>query len=289
MIKTMVVPVTGDGTDEAAVRTAVAVARLFGAHLEFLLTRVDVMAVVTAAGGSEFGAGLAIPELLADLEKQDQERATRMRRFFEKLCTREGIPVVDGPPGPHGISAAWREEKGDEWSIVVRRTRLSDLLVIRAAREGKGPAPQTIEAVLIGGGRPVLLVPPNAPASPLRTIVVAWKDTPEAARALTAAMPFLAEADKIIALTVGESEEDDLASLTAVAEYLRWHRFEVESRRVASDSGSAPQALMRVARDAKADLIVMGGYGHSRVREIVFGGFTQHMLESAELPVLLFH
>ena len=289
MIKSILVPVMGDGGDEAAVRTAVAVGRLFGAHLEFLLPRLDLMAVVAAAAGSEFGSGLAMPELLTDLEKEDQERAARTRRFFEEFCAREQIPILDGPPAPHGISAAWREEKGDEWSIVVRRTRFNDLLVIRAAREGKGPAPQTVEAALMAGGRPVLLAPPNGPASPSRTIVVAWKNTSEAARALTAAMPFLAEADKIIVVTVGESQADDLASLTAIAEYLRWHRFEVESRRITSDSGSAPQALLRVARDAQADLIVMGGYGHSRVREMVFGGFTRHMLAGAELPVLLFH
>jgi nucleotide-binding universal stress UspA family protein len=102
-------------------------------------------------------------------------------------------------------------------------------------------------------------------------------------------MPFLTRADRIVVASVCEAEGQDSTSAQTLAEQLRWHRLDAEARYVAPNRGSAPQALVQLARELEAELIVMGGYGHSRVREFMFGGFTRYVLEESDLSVLMVH
>lgn len=288
MIRTVLVPVSGDRTDDDAHWCALTVGRLFGTHLDFLFVRADPSVALMAASG-DIAGGPAFSELLVDREREDQERAERARRAFENFCARERIDIVGGPPGPHGVSAAWQEEKGDEAALVTWRARFNDLLVASRPGEEEGLSPETAEAALMASGRPILLAPSGRVTSLTRTIIIAWKDTAEAARAVTAAMPLLKRADRIVVASVREADGQDNASAQTLAEQLRWHHLDAEARSVAPDLGSAPQSLVQLARDLKAELIVMGGYGHSRVREVIFGGFTRHMLERSNLPVLMAH
>jgi nucleotide-binding universal stress UspA family protein len=287
MIRTILVPVMADGTDDATFWTALVVARQCEAHLEFLLVRTDPQGVLVATGGE--GIGWASSSLLSDLENDDRERAERARRFCQNFCDREQILVADNPPGPHGMSAAWREEKGDEAQQVMRDARFNDLVIISPPRQEQGLDADALGTILIGSGRPVLLAPTRRPASLTRTVVIAWKETPEAARAVMAAMPFLEKADKVIVLSVGETDAETAESAEKLAQQLRWHRLDVEARCLAPVKGSAAETLVRAALDAKADLLVMGGYGRNRMRELIFGGFTQHVLNGIELPVMLCH
>jgi nucleotide-binding universal stress UspA family protein len=121
------------------------------------------------------------------------------------------------------------------------------------------------------------------------TVVIAWKSTPEAGRAVTAAMPFLALARHIIIMTVAEGEnaieEEGAARLMA---NLCWDGFSASVRRLQPGAQGAAETLLAAARE-QAALLVMGGYGHSRVREWIFGGFTQRILRAAEIPVLIAH
>ena len=129
-----------------------------------------------------------------------------------------------------------------------------------------------------------------APASALPdTVVIAWKPTPEAARAVTAAMPFLSMAREIVIMTVAENEttiqEEGADRLMA---NLRWDGFAASVRRLKPGPPGAAETSLAAARE-QAALLVMGGYGHSRLREWIFGGFTQRVLRSAEVPVLIAH
>jgi len=146
-----------------------------------------------------------------------------------------------------------------------------------------------LEAALINSGRP-LLIPPSAPISALPdTVVIAWKSTPETARAVTAAMPFLSLVKQMVIMTVAEDEttikEEEAARLIA---NLRWDGFIASVRRLEPGAQGAAETLLAAARELGA-LLVMGGYGHSRLREWIFGGFTQRILRSAEIPVLIAH
>jgi nucleotide-binding universal stress UspA family protein len=289
MIKTILVPVVGHSTDAPVYGTALVAGRLLGAHLEFLFVGPEPSEFLGLSKRGDFAPGPALPESLFDVEKAEEARLTDAHRFFKNFCERERIAIQNTPPGPHAISAEWRHEQGDQISHVVRRTRFNDLLVTRPTQDGMGSAAEIMEAALTQGGRPILLAPLRAPDILSQTVVIAWKETPEAARAVTAAMPFLDQTDKVVVLSVNEGDQPNVESAKDIAQQFRWHRFDVEARCLAPVGGSAAQTLIDAARELKASLLVMGAYGHSRVREIIFGGFTRHVLRGVELPVLLIH
>ena len=132
------------------------------------------------------------------------------------------------------------------------------------------------------------------PAKLGRNIVVAWNGTPESAHALAAAMPLLAQADTVSVLShhpgsnghVGATDETDVHGLIA---YLGWHGIAARIPPQAPEGHHVGQALVAGAVAASADLLVMGAYGHSRLREMVFGGATRHVVEDGTLPTLLMH
>lgn len=281
MIKTILVAASGHEAD-ATLRAALPAAQLFAAHLDFFHLRYDVASLVGAAG---MYPSFMPPSILADWEAQGEAAAIRTRQDFENFCKREQIRVSEAPQSDRVVSAAWRDGNEEE---LVSAARCHDLAVLTAAGEEFGPMPSLAELVLIGSGRPVLAVPARWAGTLDGTVVVAWKDSAEAARAITAAMPFLHKARKIIVVTVAEPgvRERSFAELVA---NLKWHGLPAISRRIESQSEPTPDVLFDVAIEEGAALMVMGGYGHSRARELVLGGFTRYALRQAGLPVFLAH
>ena len=150
-------------------------------------------------------------------------------------------------------------------------------------------AAETLEAALMDTGKPLLIAPATAPASLGKRIVIAWKDTPEAARAVSCALPFIGQADQVTIVTVLDDADAKDESGSRLQRALRWHNKAVEVRTLLRGSASAADVLHREAEALGADLLVMGGYSHSRLREVVFGGFTRRTLGSAGIPVLMAH
>lgn len=147
-----------------------------------------------------------------------------------------------------------------------------------------------IEAALFGSGRPVVVVPyiHKAPFS-LKTVLVAWDGSTVAARAIGDAMPFLEDAETVQVVTIDDARhgEPDLPSL-AITRHLARHGIKAELKTL-SNAGDVASTLLSHAADSSADLLVMGGYGHSRFREFVLGGATRGILEAMTLPVLMSH
>jgi nucleotide-binding universal stress UspA family protein len=134
-----------------------------------------------------------------------------------------------------------------------------------------------------------VLIPAAIPLAGLpETIVVAWKAAPEAARAVTAAMPLLSAAKQILIVTVAEEQGLSDEEGARLATSLRWHGLNASARHLQPDTGGAANTLLAAAREHRA-WIVMGAYGRSRLREWIFGGFTRHVLRGAEIPVLMMH
>jgi nucleotide-binding universal stress UspA family protein len=287
MIKTILVPATGSDSDTAVFASALAVARAFAAHLEFLHVRPDAEAMAVAMA-SDGGGATMVGGLIDRLEEEADEREEKANRLFQSFCEREGLALRDAPPGPQGPSARWLREIGAEPYWVAEHGRAADLLVIGRPGEDEGVSLDTIEGALIDSGRP-LLIPPTAPLTALpETVAIAWKATPQAARALTAASPFLSMAKQIVVLTVVEDQrtpEDDADRLMTG---LRWHGVPVSVRHLQPDRHNAADTLLSAVAEHAA-LLVMGGYGHSRLREWIFGGFTLSVLRGAEVPVLMAH
>ena len=289
MIKSILVPATGSDSDNAVFASALAIARAFDAHLDFLHVRVDPAAV--AATMAMDGAGSVLVTGLVDkIEEEANRRGGTARQLLQRFCEREQLALANAPksgarPAP---SANWLQEVGDEAHWVTEYGRSADLLVIGRPRSDQGVAIDTIERALLNSGRP-LLIPPATPLAAFpETVVIAWKAAPEAARAVTAAMPVLHIAKQILIVTVAEEHglsDDESARLMTT---LHWHGLSASTRHLQPGQAGAAGALLAAAGELGA-LIVMGAYGHSRVREWIFGGFTEHVLRGAEVPVLMMH
>ena len=281
MIKNILVPLTGFECDAAALEAAYLVGSPFAAKIEGLRIEPDPMQIVAQAAVGQFGSSMGNVELIHALEKLGKERTARAERTFGDFVKRHAA-----------ISASMQAEEGNPLAGTTREARYADLVVMGRAPKNSELATLDIGSLLVGCGRPVLLASDKPAESVGSTIAIAWKETAEAARAVTAAMPILAKAKKIVVLTASESSADEDAEMHP-AEYLTRqlaaHGFKAEAREVEPGKRSAADALIAAAHEAGADLLVMGAYSHSRFRELVFGGFTRQILHACDLPVLMLH
>jgi nucleotide-binding universal stress UspA family protein len=149
--------------------------------------------------------------------------------------------------------------------------------------------PDFLALVLLGCGRPVLIAGSTPPSTVTGTIMVCWKESADAARAVTAATPFLTRAERVVFVTVAERNGDTLAAIDDVMRQFSWYGIPAEVKVIAPDGHPVQELLAQAARTCGADLIVSGAYGHSRLREAVFGGCTQSFIRHSDRPVLLMH
>jgi nucleotide-binding universal stress UspA family protein len=288
MFKYILVPATGADTDAVVFSTALAVARLSGSHLEFLHVRLDAQRALTAMATADMGGGVGFDGLLESLEQDAAARQKKAELAFRDFCEREKLSV-SSDLSTYLPSAEWRMEVGDEPAWLAEHGRTADLLVVGRAREGEPVAMDILEACLMATGRPVLIATDVAPRHLSGTVAIAWKNKSEAARAVAAARPFVEMADKVVVLSVDEGGETDEVSCERLRYALSWHNPASTVQRLMRDGRAPAETLLAAARAAGADLLVMGGYGHSRMREVIFGGFTRHMLSGADLPILMVH
>ena len=289
MIKTIFTPMDGAGS-KPALAASLAVARLFDGHIECLHTRLDVAEIVAGTSTYYMGTPVMLTPLYEAFQKEDEVQAKHARALFEQWRKDADIPESNTPPGTHGVSCQWSETTGDTRRRVVARARFSDLTVLDSSRMDS--APDLTGALLSGSGRPLLLAPEKMPEQFLHTVVIAWKETAEAARAVTAAMPFLAKARRIVVVSADEEGRKSLDCVECTDKLVRefeWHSFKVEGRFVQPGGRSVAKTILDTAHELKAGLVVMGGYSHSRAREFIFGGVTQEMLNRVKLPVLMAH
>jgi len=288
MIKTILVPSTGDTSDIGCFDAALTIARTFVAHIDVLHVRLDPTEVLLAMP-PEPGAVPVSQDLMAQLEQDAAQREKTAREMFQDFCAREKLQMLDHPqPGGAAASAQWHVEKGNNASTIASFGRTADLIVAGRGDGHEVTNRSVLEAALLDTGRPLLVSSHRASSNLVGgTVAIAWKDTAQAARAVAAAMPFLALAKEIFVITVAERDEPD-ASADRMARTLAWHGFRASTWVLHPAGEDAVDTLLAATREMAA-LLVMGGYGHSRMREWIFGGFTQRVLEGASLPVLLAH
>ncbi|MBY0253979.1 universal stress protein [Methylobacterium sp. 092160098-2] len=186
------------------------------------------------------------------------------------------------------IRTGWRAGEAGAEAFLVRQGRGADLIVVgrgapHAAHDAMMPDPG---AVLMEMGRPVLVVPPEVDRLNAARIVIAWKDVPEARRAVSAALPFIGRADKVFVTAASEARFEGAEE---VSDLLCRHGAHVTTNLLDAPAGEVADAILRFARREDADLIVMGGYGHSRLQEWLFGGVTRDILRSSSLCCLMSH
>jgi len=289
MFRYILVPATGAQTDEAVFRTALAMARPSAAHLGFLHVRLDMQHTAFGIAGGELG-GSGYGRVIDSVQDEVEARQGRAHAAVAAFCAREQVKL-EGSPVAGAPSAEWFVEAGDEPQCLAAHGRTADLTVLGRARDGEKVALHLLETVLLESGRPLLIAPETVPATIGRRIAIAWKDAAEAARAVAAAVPLLAGAETVTILAVQESSDTngDSDSGKRLRNALRWHNPSTTLRVLPRTSHDPVEALLSVVETDGADLLVMGGYSHSRMREAMFGGFTRRVLLAAELPVLMAH
>jgi nucleotide-binding universal stress UspA family protein len=194
------------------------------------------------------------------------------------------------------VRSDWQELRGEPVTeTFVRRALTADLMVLgqRDPLDASGfDVPGDFaEAALLGSGKPALIVPiAGAPSAALDTVLVAWRFTREAANALATAVPVLRRATQVHLVCAAEEGGGDPApGMSAVRNFLLTHGIRRVKEHASLQARHPGQALLSLARDVAADLIVMGCYGHSRARELVLGGVTRTVLESSTLPIWMAH
>jgi nucleotide-binding universal stress UspA family protein len=289
MIRTIFVPASGSSTDEPVFTTALTAARALAAHVDFYHVRLSAAQAAARAPRVDLCAGAALPVALQVLSENTEHLSEVARAHVTAFCDRHDIAVREVPGSAPSVSASFLEEQDFAHDRIVFHARHSDLVVLGRPSHIDYMPSSLIEDILMECGRPILIAPDYSPKTLTGTVVVGWKETPHCARALSAAYPLLAQAQKIILLNLTEGGAGIRASLEHLAQCLKWHGMRVETHSVASSARTLTYEISRAADDLHADLLVVGGFGHRRLRETLFGGVTQSLLKHAGMPVFMMH
>lgn len=274
--------------DERRLRLAVAIAQQSKGHLVgiygFELPRDPVPSLVSAEVYAENHAFRSSYERERDAAFAMAEQTESAFRATAKRA---------------GLTADWRmspDKPTDLIGLVTAQAHYADLVVLGQADPAHPLFDKLAtlpETVMVDCGRPVLIVPAAGGADTVgKRVLIAWNDSREAARAVGDALPLLQAAQAVTVLTIGPvrdfADGDDQAGLNLV-QHLARHDIRAEAAHIPSGLGATGDLIVSRAEELGCDLLVMGGYGHSRTRELILGGVTRDVLQHMTLPVLMSH
>ena len=287
-IKRILVPLPGSAGHTGQIETALSAAKALGAHVQALF--ISEPPPVTRGGltVTEMGRTATVP---VNWHAEERERTTRdAREVFAQACAVVGIPMLsanDEPDSP--LAASWREAEGSYVKIAVQRAAAFDLMVAASATVMESLM-AIAEQSLLQTRRPVLLAPARLQSDLTHSVMIAWDESPECWHAVSAAIPFMQLAKSVRVISVDRDASNRQASQAEVLAYLRCHGIGATAQVVAPELRSVGDTLLAAAAEHEAGLLIMGAYSHSRLREMLLGGATRHILKNASArPVLLAH
>ncbi|KAB7739923.1 universal stress protein [Parvibaculum sedimenti] len=284
-VRKILVPLSGVSVEAPVIGTALAAARKFGAQVVGLFVRPDPTEALPYLGDGV--SGQVIEQLMTAAKEASDLSSSKAREAFANAAQTAGVPLVQEGGAGTLPSARFLDVTGHRDDVVAAHAQLSDIIVFGEATSGVAGG-STLEAAMMSAGRPVLIAPKTAVPAIGCTVAIGWDDSPVAAHAVTAAMPFLDEAKKVIIFSIGRKELDP-APASMLADYLALHGVVADIHLVEAQGQPIGSVLLSNAEKAGADLLVVGGYGHSRLREFILGGATQHIRSHATIPVLMAH
>jgi nucleotide-binding universal stress UspA family protein len=278
-MKSILVPTEQHALLPSILQSALLLARKFDSYMEgFALFPAMVELYALDSG---------VPLPIEEVRDHDAEMAKQARRTFETFMEGHGVPRAERNSA---LSFGWLDAAPDGDPFVGSYGRVFDVIVL--GRPGPSrwsrPSMTTIEAGLFDSGRPVLIAPPSPPQRIGDNILIAWNGSTEQARTTALAMPLLKQATQVVVLTVqggtvpGPSGEE-------LARYLDRNGVASEPITVQPGSRSTGEAILAQAAALQSDLLIKGAYTQSRLRQMIFGGATRHILANASLPVLMAH
>jgi len=276
--------VIGDGNAGPVLEAALMVARRFNSHIVGLHSLTTEYAVVF---GGEMGFSIS-SEVDRTLEREGHERRDQARQLFRDFMNAQGVPVGVPSPGHAGPSASWREEDGRQNAIVGMSGRIYDLIVVEQPEKLASIAEATLEDALFESGRPVMMVPKASGPHLGDTIAIAWNGSTETGTTVALSMPFLKQAKHIVVVSVGPQHMPEPGPTgEELVRNLETHGFSVSMRTAVGRQKPQGESFMREALAAGADLMLKGAYTQSRIRQMIFGGATRHIIMESPIPVIM--
>ena len=277
-MKTILVPVEQHDLIRPTLQTALLLAKSFDSYVEgFALFPAMVELYALDPGGP----------LPIEFNENEVELAKEARSLFEDFMSSHGVPKAAGVTG--SLSYGWLDSAPDGDRFVGSYGRIFDVIVLGRPDTTRGrPSMMTIEAGLFETGRPILIAPPSPPQTMGESVLIAWNCSTEQAHTTALAMPVLKKAKRVVVLTVkggtvpGPSGEQ-------VCAYLARNGINAEQLTVSPEGRSTGEAILAQAATLGCDLVVKGAYTQSRLRQMIFGGATRHILAHSNLPVLMAH
>ena len=276
MIKDIIVNLSVARNGSTVGNYAVSVAAALQAHLTGIAFIYDPVVPISGTG--------YIPADVIESQRADNETAAEAAiKDFTAATDRAGISAE-----PQMLSASLTGA-GDQFARMARRF---DLAIVGQAQPEMSTMEQIIgETTLFESGRPIIMVP-YIQKAPFKTgnVMICWDGSRTAARAVADAIPILGKSSRIeiVSVTSERGKEDEIEGAD-IGQHLARHGLKVDVHRISRGNIDVADALLSHAADSAADLMVMGGYGHSRLREFVLGGVTRSIFQSMTLPVLLSH
>lgn len=289
-LRTILVPVSELDTGQNALRSAIPIAKQFNAHITAMHVRFDPtmpMPYVAGPMPSDMLTHISVGAI-----KASEEQSERLKLMVADIFKEHQVPLAatQAAGSAPGVSGLWVEISGSVDYGYGAAGRLHDLAIVPVPSEGNDLLTDILEGMLFYSGRPVLMMPDNILSGHFETIMIAWNGSREGVRALTASLPFLKRASRVIILTVG-SDVDGVEGPTGdeLAGYLAWHGVLAEVVTKTADGMSNGMAIVKATETYQANLLVSGAYSHSRLREMFLGGVTHDVIEHARVPVLFGH
>jgi nucleotide-binding universal stress UspA family protein len=276
-MKTILVPTEDNSAMQSALETALLVARRCDSYIEGFALRWSTADF--AAFDPTGGIPLEIDKLAA------ARLETQARQIFESFMQGHNVPRSTAKTD--ALSFGWLDDAPQSEDFVGSYGRVFDVIVM--SRPGANETfvhNRALHSGLFESGRPILLAPPSPPPQIATNVLIAWNRSTEQARATALAMPLLQKANRVTVLSVIGGTEVPGPSAEQLIYYLQRNGIAVEPMRIGLNGKNTGQAILAAAQSLDCDLLIKGAYTQSRLRQMIFGGATRHVLENAEISVL---
>ncbi|MBM3529860.1 MAG: universal stress protein [Alphaproteobacteria bacterium] len=279
-MKTILVPMEHHEGMRSVLESTLLLARRFGSYIEGFPLRFGISEFVAVDPAG------SIP--LESYRQESLEEAAQSRRLFEDFMREQGVPHAAGTGA--GLSFGWIDDAPEGEGFVGSYGRVFDITVLsRPDSNTIGLHNRAIESGLFESGKPILLAPPKAQKQIATNIMIHWNCSTEQARTTAFAMPLIEKAERVTVLTVIGGQAVPGPSSEQLLNQLLRNGIDAKPMSVGLEGRSTGEAILAAAQSQGCDLLVKGAYTQSRLRQMIFGGATSHILSNAELPVIMAH
>jgi nucleotide-binding universal stress UspA family protein len=289
-MKTILGLIGGGSRDEVILGTALAMALPYSAHMDFLHVQVSAGIAAQYDSHVQFAMGAGIGSALDNLDTKAKTFSELAAANVRRFCTVASVEICETRIEGKYPTASFREEQNTTIQRLIFHASQSDAVVLGRAKQSQGLQPDTLERLIRNCGRPVLVAASAAPRTLTGTILVCWNNSGNVARTVEIAMPILAKAKRVIfAHVVTRRSQQGTKPMHDFVRQLAKNNVSVEAQLIPADGDEIPSSLASAADHCSADLLIVGAYGRSRLRELIFGSRTEALIRNVDRPVLMMH